>query len=474
MGQFNKVPERLTALFAPSEKPAFKYHALDHHMCHAASCFYPSGFDEAAILTIDGAGEWATAMLAHGKGTKMKKLATTCIPYSLGAFYDAIAQYLGFTPLEGAGKLMGLASYGARDSDEYMKLRRIVTLLPNGMFCLDMSYFSYHYTRKNGVTRKFINTFGPESKSGEWEERHLNMAAAAQRIVEDVMLHLVRKLKEMTNARYLCLAGGVALNSVANGLIARTGLFESIFIQPAAGDSGTSMGAAMLIEHALLGRPRGFIQKDAFLGPCYSSQAYEQVLKNACLPFRRMEEDELYAHTAKRIYDGHIVGWFQDRMEFGPRALGNRSLLATPLKKEMKDILNCRVKFREKFRPFAAIVMEEDAGEYFDLPMPNPYMLFVYHVKEPYRQVFPAITHVDHSVRIQTVNQQENPKLYKLLQAFKKISGYSVLINTSFNIKKEPIVCSPADAVESFRQADMDCLLIGDYLAEKQALAAIS
>ena len=474
LGMFNylkdikKIPAKLEHLFLQGKKGRFKYHLLEHHLCHAASCFYPSGFEEAAILTIDGAGEWSTTMLATGGDKQIKKLQTIETPHSLGAFYQAISRYLGFKLIEGPGKLMGLASYGKQNSAEYFKLKKLIKLMPDGGFKIDMQYFSYHYSRKSGVSQKFIDEFGPPNVTGDnWTERELNIAAAAQQMVEDVILHLVRRLKALVNSNNLCMAGGVALNSVANGLIAKSGLFENIFIQPAAGDSGTSLGAALLFDIGIYKNPRRYIQKDAFLGSDYTSKDYEESLKRAVLPYKNMERSNLYLDIAKRLHNGNIIGWFQGRMEFGPRALGNRSFLATPLKKEMKDVLNARVKFRESFRPFAAIVLEEDVGRYFDCAYPNPYMLFVYAVKEEYRDVFPAITHVDNTVRIQTVNKEENPELYLLLLAYKELTGHAVLINTSFNIRGEPIVCSPDDAVKSFMLADIDALVMGDFISEK-------
>ncbi len=463
-----KIPQKLSDLFLDGKKGKFKYHLLEHHLCHAASCFFPSAFEDAAILTIDGAGEWSTSMMAYGKGNDIQKLHTVDTPHSLGGFYQAISRYLGFKLIEGPGKLMGLASYGERDTEMYKKLRELVKLLPDGGFKLDMDYFAYHYTRRSGVSSKFIDAFGPPNTTGkDWTEKELAIAAGAQQIVEEVMFNFLRSLKERVPSENLCMAGGVALNSVTNGLVAKSGLFENIFIQPAAGDSGTSLGAALWIENKLLGRPRRYVQKDAFLGPNYGNAACEKALKEANLSYRTMERPELLKHVAKRLLNGDIVGWFQGRMEFGPRALGNRSFLATPLKKEMKDILNARVKFREGFRPFAAVVLEEDTSRYFDCPYRNSYMLFVYNVKDEYKSVIPAITHVDGSVRIQTVNREENPELYDLLLAFKAISGHGVLINTSFNIKGEPIICSPEDAVSSFNRADVDALVLGDYITEK-------
>lgn len=467
LGKMKALPQTLKALFPNENQTKFKFHLLEHHMCHAASAFLCSPFEEAAILTIDGAGEWTTAMLAHGKGNNITKLATIDTPYSLGAFYQAISRHLGFALIEGPGKLMGLASYGKHDSEEYHKMRKLIRLTDNGGFELDMSYFCYHYTRKTGVTKKFTNLFGPSKTMGkDWSEHELNVAAAAQHVVEDTIMHMARHLKKITKSENIGIAGGVGLNSVANGLIAKEGIFKNMYIQPAAGDSGTSLGSALFLNHSILGQKREFVMDTAFLGPGYNDAEYELAIRHYKLPFVKTQKK--YAEfAAKKIKEGKIIGWFQGRMEFGPRALGNRSIIASPLIAEMKNVLNARVKFREGFRPFAAIVLEEDCGKYFDCDYPNPFMLLVYSVLPEFREKLPSITHVDNTVRIQTVNKTENPHMRELLEAFKKETGYSVLINTSFNIKGEPIVCTPSEAVDSFARADMDYLVIGNYVVAK-------
>ncbi|MGL4599126.1 MAG: carbamoyltransferase family protein [Bacteroidia bacterium] len=464
--QMKRLPETLKTMFPTEKQPKFKFHMLEHHLCHAASAFYPTPYEDAAILTLDGAGEWSTVLRAHGKGNTITKLGTVDTPYSLGAFYQAISRHLGFKLIEGPGKMMGLASYGNPNTPVYQKMRELVELTDDGGFKLDMSYLCYHYTRKSGVTKKFTDAFGPSKTEGrDWSEHELNVAAAAQHIVEDVILHMVRKLKEQTKSENLCMAGGVALNSVTNGLIAKEGLFKNIFIQPAAGDSGTSLGAALLLNHGVFNRPRKWLMDTAFLGPSYGSEAIEAALKKHNLPYQKTSQYCDFA--AKKLAEGKILGWFQGRMEFGPRALGNRSILTSPFPENMKAVVNARVKFREAFRPFAAIVKEEDCGKYFDSSFPNPYMLLVYNVREEYLGKMPAITHVDNSVRIQTVNATENPEMRNLLEAFKKETGHSVLLNTSFNIRSEPIVATPEDAVYSFARADMDYLVIGDFIVAK-------
>ncbi len=464
--KMKKLPQTLQELF-PGDKAKFKFHMIEHHMCHASSAFFCSPFEEAAILTIDGAGEWTTAMLAYGKGNKITKLTTIDTPYSLGAFYQAISRHLGFALIEGPGKLMGLASYGKHDNEEYFKMKKLIHLTDDGGFTLDMTYFCYHYTRKTGVTKKFTDIFGTSKTEGKnWNEKELNVAAAAQQIVEDVILHMARHLKKTTKSENICIAGGVGLNSVTNGLMAKEGIFKNMYIQPAAGDSGTSLGSAFYLNHALLGNKREYVMDTAFMGNGYNDAEYELAIKHYNLPYVKTQKNYA-AFAAKKLKEGKIIGWFQGRMEFGPRALGNRSIIASPLIAEMKNVLNARVKFREGFRPFAAIVLEEDCGKYFDCDYPNPFMLLVYSVLEEYREKLPSITHVDNTVRIQTVSKTENSQMKELLEAFKKETGYSVLINTSFNIKGEPIVCTPSDAVHSFERADIDYLIIGNYVVAK-------
>ncbi len=461
------LPKKMKTLFGETEKTKFEFHYMQHHMCHAASTFYPSGFEEAAILTIDGAGEWSTTLLGHGKGNRIAKLGTVDTPYSLGAFYQAISMHLGFKLIEGPGKLMALASFGNADGRIYKDLRSLFQFLDNGKYSFDMSYFSYHYSRKSGVTKKFTNLFGQSKTEGKnWNKAEYDLAASAQRIVEELFIHMATYLKKATNCKNICLAGGVALNSVANGKLIQSGLFENIFIQPAAGDSGTSLGSALLLLHNELNRPRKYTMKSAFLGMNYPTSKYEEELKNVKLNYKDLG-NSIYSETAKILNEGKIIGWFQGAMEYGPRALGNRSILASPFPADMKDKINSRIKFREGFRPFAAIVNEEECSKYFTFHLPNPYMLLVYGVKEEYQKLMPAITHVDGTVRIQTVNTDENPQMYQLLEAFKVITGHPVVLNTSFNIKGEPIVCSPKDAIRSFVESDLDALVIGNFLVKK-------
>jgi carbamoyltransferase len=460
-----QLPHLLTKEFT-SKKTRFKFHFLEHHVCHAASAFYPSPFEEAAILTIDGAGEWATTLLAKGSGNTISKLKKVNTPYSLGAFYQAISMHLGFKLIEGPGKLMGLASYGNPNTEVYKKMKELFQLKTDGTYAFDTRYFSYYYTRKSGVSKKFTDVFGASKTEGkDWTPHELNVAAAAQHIVEDVVLHMAMYLKKTTRSQNLCMAGGVALNSVTNGLLAKSGLFKEIYIQPAAGDSGTAIGSTLLVNHQLLNRQRQPIET-AFLGPSYSKERYISALQAVGVTYSDRGND-CYDYIAEQLYANKIVAWFQGNMEFGPRALGNRSILANPGHPDMKDILNKRVKFRESFRPFAAIVTEEDCATFFDHDYPNPYMLLVYNVKQEKRSILPSITHVDGTVRIQTVNEKANLPMRTLLKAFEKRSGFPVLINTSFNIKSEPIVCTPENAIQSFLASDIDFLVLGNLIVAK-------
>jgi carbamoyltransferase len=461
------IPNKIKDELENGSKTKFKFHFIEHHMCHAASAFFPSPFQEAAILTIDGAGEWATTSFNHGTNNKIKKLGTVKTPYSIGAFYQAISMHLGFKLIEGPGKMMALASFGNADGEVYQKMRSLFKFEKNGKYSFDMSYFSYHYSRKSGVTEKFETLFGKSKiETGNWNQTQHDVAASAQRIVEELFMHMATYLKEVTQSDNICLAGGVALNSVANGKLIQSGLFKNIFIQPAAGDSGTSLGSAFYLYHQKLGKSRNFEMKTAFLGNSYLENDYKMAIEKHKVQFVNLG-NYIYKKTAEILSKNFIIGWFQGAMEYGPRALGNRSILASPFPTDMKDTINNRIKFREPFRPFAAIVNEEDCSNYFTFHLPNPYMLLVYGVKEEYQKLMPAITHVDGTVRIQTVNQEENPQVRNLLLEFKKITGHSVILNTSFNVKAEPIVCSPDDALHSFVNSDLDYLVIGNYLVSK-------
>ncbi|MEI8345716.1 MAG: carbamoyltransferase C-terminal domain-containing protein, partial [Candidatus Omnitrophota bacterium] len=444
-GPMMRLNKQVAGLFPEQvDRLRYRFHYIEHHLCHAASAFFCSPFEEAAIMTVDGGGEWKTSLLAHGAGNRIRQISWVNIPHSLGAFYQSISKYLGFSLITGPGKLMGLASYGNRNSSAYEQIKKLVRLRPDGTFRLDLSYFSYHYTRRDcGMSRKFIRRFGPPvAQPGHWTQEQLDVAAAVQRVTEDVFLHMARFLHRRTGLQRLTIAGGVGLNSVANGRILKETPFKEIFIQPAAGDSGSSMGSALWHYHEVLGFPRQHVMKDAFLGPGFNDDEIEAQIKSTNLPYIKTGR---YAEIAAALLArGLIFGWFQGRLEFGPRALGNRSILASPCFAQMKDTLNARVKFRESFRPFAPIVLEEACGRFFDCATPSPFMLLVYQVLETQRSRIPAVTHIDGSARIQTVSQSENPQMWGLIREFEKVTGVPVILNTSFNIKGEPIVCTPA------------------------------
>jgi carbamoyltransferase len=450
-------------------RPRFKFHFIEHHLSHAASSFLVSPFDDAAILTIDGSGEIACTTFCKGEGNRIKKLAQFDFPHSLGYLYASLSHYLGFRPGRDEGKVMGLTSYG--DPSVYEKeFDKIVRLGDRGAVALDLSYFDYprngvslHDPGLNWVSDKFCDVFGPPRKAHDpIERRHEDISAALQKAVEKAGLHMARHLHGITGSKNLCIAGGVGLNSVMNGIILQEGPFDRVFIQPASGDNGTGLGCAYYIWNMLLGQPRGDVMTHAYTGPSYTNAEIEDVLKKFGLRYR--ESEDIARETATLLADGKIVGWFQGRLEFGPRALGNRSILADPRRAEMKDIINNKVKHRENFRPFAPSVLEEACGEYFDSTHPSPFMLLVYNVKPEKRSVIPAVTHVDGTGRVQTVSREENPLYYRLIEEFEKITSVPVILNTSFNDKGEPIVCTPADAVSFFVKTQMDYLAIGPYL----------
>lgn len=472
-----------------------------HHESHAASAFFPSPFDEAAILTVDGAGEWSTATLGHGRGNRIELTHELRFPHSLGLLYSAFTYYCGFKVNSGEYKLMGLAPYG---TPRYRDLiyERLLKQAPDGSFTLDMDYFGYcdGLTMTNG---RFHRLFGgpPRKPEATLYERHMDLAASVQAVTEETLLRMTQTLHERTGARKLVMAGGVALNCVASGRLLREGPFESIWIQPAAGDAGGALGAALFVWHQLLERPRQAspidFQQGSFLGPSFSGDEIESFLREQSAAFRRMDdEDALCERVARLIAEGKVVGWFQGRMEFGPRALGARSILADPRSGDTQARLNLKVKFRESFRPFAPCVLQEKACEWFDLPegQESPYMLLVARVREARRRQLPpaeqetmqrdpdlrkrvnvvrseipAVTHVDYTARLQTVDQQRNPRMHRLLQAFERLTGCPVLVNTSFNVRGEPIVCTPQEAFRCFMATEMDALALGEFLLEKAA-----
>ncbi len=445
-----------------------KFRFVRHHLAHCASAFYPSDFEEAALLTIDGTGEWTTTLLGTGSGSRIDVLRQIGYPHSLGKVYEATTQYLGFRPNSGEGKVMGLSSYG---KPRYRAVfDRMVLVRPNGSFRVNTDYFRYQFGETQKFSDRFVQELGscraPES---ELDQRHADIAASLQECVGDAVIGLCQELARKTGSKNLCLAGGVAHNSVINGRILRETGFEKVFIQPAAHDSGAALGAALLHHRELSGKEgrlaRPAPMKDAYLGPGYSKEECLDALSHSSLKFESCENSARAA--AELLSEGKIVGWFQGRMEYGPRALGNRSILADPRREEMKDVVNRRVKFREPFRPFAVSLLEENFQDYFDSQVPSPFMLQVFSVRPAMRGKVPAIVHVDGTARFQTVTREANPRFHELIRIFGEMTDVPAVLNTSFNRRGESIVCSPCDAVETFLHSDMDALFLGDYLAWK-------
>jgi carbamoyltransferase len=449
-----------------------EFHNVEHHVAHMASGFLVSPFERAAVLSIDGFGDFCSTMLGNGSGTNLEKIDSVLFPHSLGLFYTSVTQYLGFQKYGDEGKVMGLAPYG---EPRYLdRMLEIVQPHGDGAFQLNLAYFTHH-TR--GVemswdegspyigrvySDKFLEVFGPPRQPfEEITQHHRDVAASMQKCMEIYFFRVLNRLHEYTGSVNLCLAGGVAYNSVANGMIRRNTPFREIFIQPAAGDSGTALGVAFYIWNTLLGNPRRYVMTDAHLGPEYNEAELEQALHSFGASYERCEDIE--ERVAELLAAGKIVGWFQGRMEFGPRALGNRSILADPRQPEMKDVLNRRIKHRESFRPFAPSVLEEYVEEYFEDSYPSPFMLMVFKVRPEKRPAIPATEHVDHTGRVQSVSKSVNPKFWSVIEAFRQRTGIPLILNTSFN-ENEPIVCSPQDAMHCFATTKMDALALGNFL----------
>jgi len=462
----------------------------EHHQSHAASAFYPSPFDEAAILTIDGVGEWATTTIGHGRGRETKILKELRFPHSLGLVYSAFTGYCGFRINSGEYKLMGLAPYGEPKYADVIR-RELLDIKPDGSFWLNLDCFNF--LRGTTMTNeRFHKLFGgpPRGPEEKIEQRHMDVARSIQLVTEEIMLRLARHAREVTGLKNLCLAGGVALNCVANGLILREKIFERIWIQPAAGDAGGALGAALAAWYAQKENPRVAVPTDSMqaslLGPGFSDDEIETVLRSHNAVFQKLEKAALLDFTVGLLNAEKVVGWFQGRMEFGPRALGNRSILGDARSPKMQSVMNLKVKFRESFRPFAPIVRRERVADYFELDVESPYMLLVAPVKKELRKplpanvtgldllkaersTLPAITHVDYSARIQTVEREGNPLLHDLLLRFERATGCGVLVNTSFNVRGEPIVCTPDDAYRCFMNTEMDYLIMGGFVIERTA-----
>jgi carbamoyltransferase len=436
-----------------------------HHLSHAASAFLVSPFREAAILTVDGVGEWATASYGVGRDRQIELFKEIHFPHSLGLLYSAFTYYLGFKVNSAEYKVMGLAPYG---EPKYVdQVRSLIDIRDDGSFRMDMRYFSYHHGLKM-VNGRFSKLFGgpPRQAESKLDQRHKDIAASVQKVTEEVMLKMASYLHAETGLDNLCLAGGVALNCVANGRILREGPFKDLFIQPAAGDAGGALGVAAYICHSLLNHPRGEPMDHAYLGPEYGEEEIQSVLEKHAAPFRKLSPEDLVREVAGLIEEQKVVGWFQGRMEFGPRALGSRSILADARNPRNKDVVNLKIKFRESFRPFAPSVLEERIAEYFEIDRPSPYMLLVAPVREG-KRVIPSVTHVDHSARIQSVSRRQNALYYDLIREFERRTSVPVIINTSFNVRGEPIVCSPEDAYRCFMRTHMDHLVVGPYVLDK-------
>jgi carbamoyltransferase len=452
---------------AGAARPRYRFHRVPHHHAHAASAFFGSPFEEAAVIVIDGTGEIASTSLALARGRRIEVLRQVEYPHSMGYLFVALTHYLGFRPESDEYKLMALASYG---EDTFVDaFQDIVRLTEDGGFAVDLSYTNYQRgVRDPWFSPRFTERFGPLRRAGEpVEPRHAAIARGLQRRLEDVALHMARHLADRTGARALCLAGGVALNAVMNGRLVREGPFEDVFVQPAAGDAGCCLGSAWYVHNVVLGGERQPPPPDVYLGPHFSLDACRSALAEAGLSPRVLEEEALLEEVADHLAAGRVVGWFQGRAEMGPRALGNRSILADPRQPDMQDILNRKVKHREEFRPFAPSVPEEAAVDWFECRPPLPHMTVVVPVRPAARATLPAITHVDGSARIQTVRRDTNPRYWGLLRAFERRTGVPVLVNTSFNVMGEPIVCTPADAIRCFQATDIDVLVLDRCLARK-------
>lgn len=464
----------------------------EHHESHAASAFYPSPFRESAVLTVDGVGEWATATIGVGEGHELRLLEQLDFPHSLGLLYSAFTSFVGFTVNSGEYKLMGLAPYGEGTYTDLIR-EHLLDLKEDGSFRLNMDYFAY-LDDLVMTNDKFAALFGGPAHHPEapLTRREMDIAKSIQEITEEIVLRMARHARKITGKDHLCLAGGVALNCVANGKILREGIFEDLWIQPAAGDAGGAIGAALAIWHNVLGHPRETdgrhdAMRGGYLGPEFSGDQIKEYLDARGCEYRELSDDEWASTIAALVADEKVVGLFHGRMEFGPRALGNRSIIGDARSPRMQSVLNLKVKFRESFRPFAPACLKERISEYFEIDRPSPYMLLVAPLKKErclgpsggerdldlhewvnrVRSDLPAITHVDLSARIQSVDSATNPRFYALIRAFEELTGCAVIINTSFNVRDEPIVCTPSDAYRCFMRTEMDYLVLGPFLLEK-------
>jgi carbamoyltransferase len=481
LAKFTGIPETLAAAFdvAP-EKLKAKFHRVEHHVAHLASTFYCSPFEEAALLSADGLGDFASSMWGAGLGRRMNFHGSVAFPHSLGLYYSAVTQYLGFLKFGDEYKVMGLGAYG---EPEFLPEFREIVHSNGTRFHLKLKYFTHHRTGpemswaeadKTPVLGKMYSDemprkLGPaRAPEAPIEQRHKNLACSLQARLEEVYLGMLQRLHTETGMKSVCLAGGVAFNCVANGRIPTSTGFENVYVHPAAGDAGLAVGAAQFVWHQVLGNPRGFVMKHAYWGPEFSREEIRKAVnasrlrENGCA-VSELAEEELLRKTAGIIADGKILGWFQGRAEWGPRALGNRSIVADPRKPEMKEILNQRIKHREIFRPFAPSILAEKTGEWFEQSHPSPFMTMAYAVKREKRDKIPASTHVDGTGRLQTVTTTANPRYWRLISEFERQTGVPVVLNTSFN-DNEPIVCKPPEAIDCFARTQMDALVLGDFL----------
>ncbi|MDN5205407.1 carbamoyltransferase [Fulvivirgaceae bacterium BMA10] len=474
----------------------------EHHLSHAASAYFPSPFPEAAILTVDGVGEWATATIGHGKGNQITMLKELRFPHSIGLLYSAFTYYTGFKVNSGEYKLMGLAPYGnpaAEQTKEFKRkiLEELVDLKEDGSILLNMDYFNYATGLRMAHDKKWEKLFGlpRREKEAELTQEHMNLALAIQQVTEDIVLKLARHAKELTNSKYLVLAGGVALNCVANGKLLSSEIFEDIWIQPAAGDAGGALGAAQAAWYIWKNNERDIVSgkdsmRGSYLGPEFTNKDIEKTIQRYGAEYTYFEDfNELAKKVAEILSEGNVVGWFQGRAEYGPRALGNRSILGDARNAEMQKKMNLKIKYREGFRPFAPSVLEEEIKTFFELDRPSPYMLLVRPVNETRRTAepenyndlalydrlyhlrsdVPSITHIDYSARIQSVNKETNPRYWELINEFRKLTDYGLLVNTSFNVRGEPMVLTPDDGFRCFMRTEMDFLVLGNYLFDKKA-----
>lgn len=472
-----------------------------HHLSHAASAYYASSFEESAVLTIDGVGEWATASIGHGKNNKITILEELHFPHSLGLLYASFTAFLGFKVNEGEYKVMGLAPYAHIDNQRVNQLynlikEQLVTLFDDGSIRLNNNYFSYSYTESMFPKKKWETLFQMPARKPDasLDKSHAELALALQLFTEEVVLKMASRAIKITGNKNLCLAGGVALNCVSNGKLWESGLFENIYVQPAAGDAGGALGAALAAYHMHFDQPRityaDFMQSGA-LGPEFSELEIKAAINEYKLQAEKLPDGTLFIETAKHLSNGKVIGWFSGKMEFGPRALGFRSILGDAANPDMQRILNLKIKKRESFRPFAPIMLESELSQYFDKAYPNAYMLFVHAIKDSLKierpagfydqsfsdmlktpgSILPAITHIDYTARIQAIPAHATSKMKKLLEAFKLITGRGILVNTSFNIKDEPIVCSPQDAIRCFIDTEMDILVLENYIIKKNGIS---